>query len=57
MLAAGLNPLIFHRTVYRKVSIWELSQRTPAVAKTAAIVSLALWTSIIVSGRAIAYFH
>jgi hypothetical protein len=57
MLAAGLNPLIFHRTVYRKVASWDLAQPTPAAAKTAAVVSLALWTGIIVSGRAIAYFH
>ena len=57
MVLAGINPLIFHRTIYRTVASWDLTPSTPARAKAAAIFSLALWTGIIVSGRAIAYYH
>jgi hypothetical protein len=56
LLLAGLNPLIFHSTVYRRVATWGESAATPNIAKLAGVISLALWSAIIVSGRAIAYF-
>jgi hypothetical protein len=52
----GLNPLIFHTTVYRRVHEWESQHVTPWRARAAAIVSLTLWGGIIIAGRAIAYF-
>jgi hypothetical protein len=57
LLLAGLNPLIFHSTVYRNVATWSESRVTPARAKLAGAFSLTLWSTIIVAGRAIAYFH
>jgi hypothetical protein len=54
---AGLNPLIFHTTIYRRVAAWDSAASTPARSKAAAVLSLTLWGSIIVTGRAIAYFH
>jgi hypothetical protein len=56
LLLVGLNPLIFHTTVYRRVTEWELEHRSPRRARAAACASLLLWSSIIVAGRAIAYF-
>lgn len=52
----GLNPLIFHTTVYRRVEEWETLHVSPWRARSAAIASLTLWGGIIVAGRAIAYF-
>jgi hypothetical protein len=52
----GLNPLLFHCTIYKSVAHWNESV-TPFRAKLAAILSLSLWSAIIVAGRAIAYFH
>jgi hypothetical protein len=52
----GLNPLIFHTTVYRRVHEWESQHVAPWRARTAAICSLTLWGGIIIAGRAIAYF-
>jgi hypothetical protein len=52
----GLNPLIFHTTIYRRVHEWELQARSPWRARTAAILSLTLWSGIVIAGRAIAYF-
>jgi hypothetical protein len=57
MVLAGLNPLIFHTTVYRTVPEWEKGKSAPPRARTAAVISLVLWSAIIVLGRAIAYFH
>ncbi len=52
----GLNPLIFHTTVYRRVHEWEMLNVSPWRARAAAVASLTLWSGIIVAGRAIAYF-
>lgn len=52
----GLNPLIFHTTVYRRVQEWEMARFSPWRARAAAFASLTLWCGIIVAGRAIAYF-
>jgi hypothetical protein len=52
----GLNPLIFHTTIYRRVHEWEVLAISPWRARAAAIASLTLWSGIIVAGRLIAYF-
>jgi hypothetical protein len=54
---AGLNPLIFHSTIYRTVGEWDDASRTPRRARIAAFCSLTLWTAIILTGRAIAYWR
>lgn len=53
----GLNPLLFHLTIYRRVGSWDTAEVTPLQARGTAIASLSLWAGIIVAGRAIAYFH
>ncbi len=52
---AAANAWIFHATTYRRVSQWETAARTPPCARAAALCSLALWSAVIVCGRAIAY--
>jgi hypothetical protein len=56
LILAGLNPLIFHSTIYRDVSTWDDAPVAPWRARATAIASLTLWSGIIVSGRAIAYY-
>jgi len=53
----GLNPLIFHFTIYRSVGDWNERIVTPLRARLAAVFSLTLWGGIICAGRAIAYFQ
>ena len=53
----GLNPLVFHFTIFRSVDRWDEAPRTPGRARLAAVLSLTLWSGIIVAGRAIAYFN
>jgi hypothetical protein len=52
----GLNPLIFHTTIYRRVHEWESQELSPWRARAAAVASLTLWSGVIVAGRTIAYF-
>jgi hypothetical protein len=56
LLIAGLNPLVFHSTIYRSVAAWDVSPITPRRARLAAVLSLTLWSGIIIAGRAIAYY-
>jgi hypothetical protein len=55
LLLAGLNPLVFHLTIYRRVAAWGEQAVTPLRARLAGFFSLTLWASIICAGRAIAY--
>ncbi|QHN02935.1 hypothetical protein FTO74_05790 [Granulicella sp. WH15] len=57
LLLVGINPLIFHLTIFRKVNTWDIANVTPLRARLAAISSLVLWASIIVFGRLIAYVN
>jgi hypothetical protein len=52
---AGLNALIFHRTIYRDVAHWDPASVVPARARLAGLLSLVFWIAIIAAGRAIAY--
>jgi predicted RND superfamily exporter protein len=56
LLLVGLNPLIFHTTIYRRAAQWEDEKLSPWRARATAVASLALWSGVIVAGRAIAYF-
>ena len=57
LLLVALNPLIFHSTIYRRVAEWDNAPIAPRQARLTAVLSLALWSTIIIAGRAIAYFH
>lgn len=57
LVLAGINPLIFHTAVYRRADNWDSDVPAPWQGRVVAVVSLALWAAIIVSGRAIAYFN
>jgi hypothetical protein len=55
IMLAGLNALVFHKTVYRAASTWELSSVTPPRARLAGLLSLTFWIGVVGAGRAIAY--
>jgi hypothetical protein len=56
LILVGINPLVFHSTVYRSVGAWDDAPSTPRRARLAAVLSICLWSGIIVAGRAIAYY-
>jgi len=55
LVLAGINILIFHKGIYPSVENWRLSAAIPRPARLAGALSLLLWSSIIISGRFIAY--
>lgn len=55
ILAAGINVLVFHRGVYRRVEDWNSDCPVPFAAKLAGAISLALWIAVIVFGRWIGF--
>lgn len=52
--ATGINAVFFHSVPFRSVQRWNRGA-TPVIVQTIAILSLVLWTSVIVCGRLIAY--
>jgi hypothetical protein len=55
LVLAGINVWYFHTRTERTVSEWDLAAITPRAARNAALISLVLWSGIVVTGRMIAY--
>jgi hypothetical protein len=47
--------VLFHVGVYRSVTAWDTANPAPSVAKLQAVFSIALWVSVILCGRLLAY--
>jgi hypothetical protein len=52
---AGLNALIFHKSVFGHAASWEKDPRLPWRARFAGGCSLAVWIGVIAMGRGLAY--
>jgi len=52
---AGLNALFFETKLHPKMTEWDIAVTTPLAARVAGVVSLVLWTAIIITGRTMAY--
>ncbi|MBM3812982.1 MAG: hypothetical protein FJW20_15280 [Acidimicrobiia bacterium] len=55
LVLAGLNALLFHLTIYKRVAAWDLDASPPVRAKLAGALSLVLWSGVVVCGRMQAY--
>ena len=55
LLLAALNVWLFHSRVFPKVVGWDIDAIPPRTARIAGAVSLAIWISVVISGRMIAY--
>jgi hypothetical protein len=55
MVLAAVNAMAFHYSTYHSVAKWDADSKMPFGAKMAAVMSLALWVFVIMSGRLIAY--
>ena len=51
MALAGLNMLMFHLGIFRKISLWDADAMPPLTARIAGGVSLALWIGVVFMGR------
>jgi Family of unknown function (DUF6644) len=52
---AGLNALVFHKTVFGNVASWDEDVNAPWRAKLAGGCSLAIWIGVVAMGRGLAY--
>ncbi len=55
MLLAGVNLAIFHFFSWNSVGRWDTAMPPPVRARVAAMLSLALWAGVIVTGRWIGF--
>jgi len=55
MFLAGINMMVFHFGIYRKVGSWDSTFPTPNGARVAGAVSLVCWSLVIVFGRWIGF--
>jgi Family of unknown function (DUF6644) len=57
MALAGVNVVLFHAFLKRRLTDARPGARLPAPVQASAAASLTLWAGVIAAGRAIAYFH
>ncbi len=57
LLLVALHALIFQKSVYRNTAELDQLPETPGVAKLAAVLSLLLWTGLVICGRGIGYIE
>jgi hypothetical protein len=55
LVLAGLNVWFFHSRIHKRIQEWDRSVVPPRAARVAAIVSIAMWTIVVVTGRMVAY--
>jgi len=55
LLLAGINMLVFELTLGRAVHRWDSAPSAPRAGKAAAVLSLAIWISVIFAGRLIGF--
>jgi hypothetical protein len=55
LLFSGLNVWMFHWRVERRMADWDLDPIAPKAARVSAVVSLVLWSAVVICGRMIAY--
>lgn len=55
LVIAGLNVWLFHARTLKSIDSWDDAWTPPRAARVAGIVSIAMWTGVVFSGRLIAY--
>lgn len=55
LIVAALNPLIFHTTIWRRLTQWENLSTPPSRARLAGGMSLFFWIVVVAAGRYTAY--
>jgi hypothetical protein len=55
IVLAGVNAGVYHVVTERRIARWDESASPPLPARMAGMVSVALWTLVILAGRMVAY--
>ena len=55
MLLAGVNAFFYHRVTERQIARWDEARTPSSLARAAGLISIVLWASVILAGRAMSY--
>jgi hypothetical protein len=55
ILLAGANAVVYHRVTERQIARWDEARRPSRPAQAAGLISIILWVSVILAGRAMSY--
>jgi len=55
ILLTGINALLFHLTIEKRIAAWDNDPTPPARARLAGAASLVLWCGVVICGRMQAY--
>jgi uncharacterized protein DUF6644 len=55
LILAGLNALVYHTNVERRIASWDRLPTPPLPARMAGVISIAAWATVILAGRMMAY--
>jgi hypothetical protein len=55
LAVAGLNAAFYHRVTERRRESWDSAARAPHAARTAGLISIAAWATVVCAGRFMSY--
>jgi uncharacterized membrane protein len=55
LMLVGVHAMAFRGSVYSKAAEFDAAGKVPGIAKVAAVISLLLWTGLLIAGRGIGY--
>ena len=55
LLVAGLNALVYHTNVERRIALWDRLPTPPLPARMAGIIWIVTWATVILAGRMMSY--
>ena len=55
LLLAGINALLYHTNIERRISLWDRAPAPPTPARMAGIISILAWATVILAGRMLSY--
>ena len=55
MVLAAVNAFVYHRYTERRIAQWDGAPMPPRGARAAGLVSIAVWTTVILAGRMMSY--
>ena len=55
LVLAGINALLYHLLTERRIVEWDDRERPPGAARLAGLISIVIWTVVVLAGRMISY--
>ena len=55
LFTAGINALVYHTNIERRIALWDRSPVPPTAARMAGLISIVAWTTVILAGRMMSY--